>query len=189
MIDSKERIIQEVERTLSEGQTFRKEEDNPLKGHIKKVREWRDKWIEVLFDDDEAIWLLNNEAKPATVYASPKTHKGSWPLRRIISCCRTAIENVAKWVEVHLRHLAKIHPTYIKDTGHLLERIEQINEKYAPLRPTTQLISWDIKNFYPSCDTEKVIEAARRFEERVSKFPPTECITLKAIKIVMSSNN
>ena len=188
VIDSKERIIQETERTLNDGKTFRKEEDNPTKDHMKKVKEWRNKWIEV-FDDDEAIWLLNNEAKPATIYANPKTHKDGWPLRHIISCCGTAIENVAKWVEVHLRHLAKIHPIYIEDTRHFLERIEQINEKYAPLPPTTLLISWDIENFYPSCDTEKVIEAARkRLEERVSKFPPTECIT-EAIKLVMSSNN
>ena len=107
----------------------------------------------------------------------------------IISCCGTAIENVAKWVEVDLRHLAEIHPTYIEDTRHFLERIEQINEKYAPLPPTTLLISWDIENFYPSCDTEKVIQAARkRLEGRVSKIPPTECIT-EAIKILMSSNN
>ena len=69
MIDSKEGIIQETERTLNYGKTFRKE-DNPTKDHIKKVKEWRDKWIEV-FDDDEAIWLLNNEAKPATIYANP----------------------------------------------------------------------------------------------------------------------
>ena len=100
-----------------------------------------------------------------------KTHINGWPLRHIISCCRTAIENVPKWIEVHLRHLAKIHPIDIEDTRHFLQKIEQINEKYAPFLPTTLLISWDIENFYPSCDTEKVIEAARkRLEERVSKF-------------------
>ena len=57
MIDSKEIIIQETERTLNDGKTFRKEEDNPMKDHIKKVKEWRDKWIGV-FDDDEAIWFV-----------------------------------------------------------------------------------------------------------------------------------
>ena len=186
--DSKERIIQGTKKILNNGKTFRKEKDNPMKDHIKKVKEWRDKWIEVS-DHDEAIWLLNNEAKPATIYANLKTHKDGWPLRHIISCCGTAIENVAKWVEVHLRHLAKIHPTYIEDTRHFLDRIKQINEKYAPLPPTTLLISWDIENFYPSCDTEKVIEAARKcLKERVSTFPPTGCI-IEAIKIVMSSNN
>ena len=140
VIDSKERITQETERTLNDGKTFRKEEVNPTKDHIKKVKEWRDRWIEV-FDDDEAIWLLNNEAKPATIYANPKTNKDGWPLHHIISCCGTAIENVAKWIEVHLRHLAKIHPTYIEDTRHFLKRIEEINKKYAPLPPTTLLIS------------------------------------------------
>ena len=174
-------------RTLNDGKIFRKDDDNPTKDHIKRMKEWRDKWIEV-FDDDEAIWLLNNEAKPATIYANPNTHKDSWPLWDIISCCGTAIENVAKWVEIHLGHLAKIHPTYIED---FLKRIEQINEKYALLPPTTLLrvISWDIENLYPSCDTEKVNEAARkRLEGRVSKFPPTEYVT-EAVKIVMSSNN
>ena len=101
------------------------------------------------------------EAKPATIYANPKTHKDGWPLRHIISCCGTAIENVGKWLEIHLRHLAKIHPTYTEDTHHFLEKIEALNEKYAPLPPTTLLIIWDIENFYPSCNTQKVIEAVK----------------------------
>ena len=155
---------------------------------MKKVKEWRDKWKNV-FEEDEGSWLLNMEAKPATIYANPKTHKDGWPLRHIISCCGTAIENVAKWLEIHLRHLAKIHPTYTEDTRHFLEKIEALNEKYAPLPPTTLLITWDIENFYPSCNTQKVIEAVKiRLEERKSKFPPTECI-VEAISLVMSSNN
>ena len=94
----------------------------------------------------EAFCQLN--CKSFQYYANPKTYKDGWPLRHIISCCGTAIENVAKWVEVHLRHLAKIHPTYIEDTRHFFERIERINEKYALLPSTTFLISWNIENFY-----------------------------------------
>ena len=107
----------------------------------------------------------------------------------IISCCGTAIENVAKWSEVHLRYLAKIHPTYTEDTRHFLEKIEALNEKYAPLPPTTLLITWDLENFHPSWNTQKVIEAvSNRLDERDSKFPPTECI-VEAISLVISSNN
>ena len=51
MIDSKERIIKKTERTLNDGKTFRKEEDNPTNDHIKRVKQWRDKWIEV-FDGE-----------------------------------------------------------------------------------------------------------------------------------------
>ena len=52
-----------------------------------------------------------------------------------------AVENVAKWIEVHLKHLAKIHSTYIEDSRHFLEKIEKTNEKYAPLPPSTLLIT------------------------------------------------
>ena len=103
--------------------------------------------------------------------------------------CGMAIEYVVKWLEVHLRHLAKIHPTYTEGTHHFLEKIEALNEKYAQLPPTTFLITWDIENFYPSCNTRKVIEVVRIWpEERKLKFPPTECI-VEAISLVMSSNN
>ena len=95
------------------------------------------------------------EAKLATIYVNPKTHKDRWPLRHIIFCCGTAIENVSKWLEVHLRHLAKIHPTYTEDTRHFLEKIEALNEKYAPLSSTTLLITWDIESFYSSCNTQQ----------------------------------
>ena len=51
------------------------------------------------------------------------------------------------------------------------------------------MITWDIENFYPSCNTQKVIEAVNiRLEERKSKFQRTECI-VEAISLVMSSNN
>ena len=95
----------------------------------------------MFFDDDEAIWLLNTNAEPVTIYANPKTHKDGWSLRHMISSCRTATENVAKWTEVHLKHLVKIHPTYTEDTRHFLEKIEKMNEKYAPLPPSTLLIT------------------------------------------------
>ena len=176
--------ITETRKVLNNGKTFRKEETDPTENHAKKVKEWRDKWKNV-FEEDEGSWLLNMEAKLATIYANPKTHKDGWPLRHIISCCKRAIENVAKWLEVHLRHLAKIHPTYTEDTRHFLEKIEALNEKYA----TTLLITWDIENLYPSCNTQKVIEAVKiRLEERKSEFPLTECI-VEAISFVMSSNN
>ena len=119
VIDSKKSIIEETRKVFNDGKTFRKETD-PTENHVKKVKEWRDK-CENVFEEDEAIWLLNMEAKWARIYANPKTHKDGWPLRHIISCCGTVIENVAKWLEVHLRHLAKIHPTYFEDTRHFLE--------------------------------------------------------------------
>ena len=47
----------------------------------------------------------------------------------------------------------------------------------------------DISNFYPSCDTEKCLEAVKKLlETRECNVPSTECI-LEAIEITMSSNS
>ena len=51
------------------------------------------------------------------------------------------------------------------------------------------MISRDIENFYPSCETNKCIEAIELLlNQRTIKCPSTECI-LEAVSITMSSNS
>ena len=51
------------------------------------------------------------------------------------------------------------------------------------------MISRDIENFYPSCETNKCIEAIELLlNQRTIKYPSTECV-LEAVSITMSSNS
>ena len=51
------------------------------------------------------------------------------------------------------------------------------------------MISRDIENFYPSCETNKCIEAIRLLlNQRTIECPSTECV-LEAVSIIMSSNS
>ena len=51
------------------------------------------------------------------------------------------------------------------------------------------MVCRDISNFYPSCDTEKCLEAVEKLlETRECNILSTECI-LEAIEITMSSNS
>ena len=77
------------------------------------------------------------------------------------------------------------------DTKSFLVHLEELIEKYAPFPADNKLVSWDIKKFYPSCDTERCIEAVERAiglwggePYRLNK----QCIT-EALAITMSSNN
>ena len=73
--------------------------------------------------------------------------------------------------------------------GGFCPRTEEINRTRAPFGPKTRLISWDIKNYYPSCDTEMCIKAV---EKVVAQYPehvlevPLECI-FEALRITMST--
>ena len=72
-----------------------------------------------------------------------------------MSASGTATENLARWIEIQLKPLATKHESYIRDTKSFLVYLEELNEKYAPFPADTKLVNWDIKNFYPSCDTQK----------------------------------
>ena len=53
------------------------------------------------------------------------------------------------------------------------------------------LNSWDIVNFYPNCNTQMCIEAARKVAEENQQLHlgvPVECV-LEALEITVSSNN
>ena len=108
----------------------------------------------------------------------------------IVSCNNSAIEKLAQWVEYQLKGLTRQHPAYLKDTKHLLKFIEDLNDQQGPFQKEQVItISRDIENFYPSCETNKCIEAIELLlNQRTIKCPSTECI-LEAVSITMSSNS
>ena len=97
---------------------------------------------------------------------------------------------MAQWVEYQLKNLARQHPAYLKDTKHLLKFIEDLNDQQGPFqKEQVIMISMDIENFYPSCETNKCIEAIELLlNQRTIKCPSTECI-FEALSITMSSNS
>ena len=75
----------------------------------------------------------------------------------------------------------------IRDTSHLLEIIDELNENGIP--ENAVLVSLDIENMYPSIDNERGMETIRQRLDREENFPlPTEHI-IEAIEIILTSNN
>ena len=107
-------------------------------------------------------WVVMVKHKPANLCGNIKTHSEGWPYQFIMCSKRTATENLAGWIEYHLKPFAQLHQAYIMDTKSFLLYLEEINRTRAPFGPKARLISWDIKNYYPSCDTEMCIQIVER---------------------------
>ena len=98
---------------------------------------------------------------------------------------------MARWVDHILKPFARDHPAYLQDKRHLSEKIEKLNEEESPFNPdTTWLVTRDIENYYPSCDTDKCLEAIKVVLNRRPSYwkPSTDCV-LEALRITMTSNN
>ena len=64
------------------------------------------------------------------------------------------------------KEYAQQHKVYIRDTKALLRYVEDINNTRAPLSEDSIMVSCDIKNFYPNCQTNLCIEAVGKVLHR-----------------------
>lgn len=135
-----------------------------------------------------AKWVVNQDAKPGTAFGNIKTHKEGYPLRLITSCRNTAIERISSFSEFYLKPLTEKLPSFIKDTSHLLHKINEINLA-GPLPPDTLLVSWDVVAMFPNIDNNLGMSAVKRaLDSREVKYPATECI-VEATEICLKHNN
>ena len=100
----------------------------------------------------------------------------------ITSCCGTAIENLSAFTEFYLKPLAQGSPSFVKDTTHLLQKIEDLN-KMGPFPKESLLVSWDVIAMFPNIDNHLGITAiTEALNSRTTNFPSTDCI-VEAVKI------
>ena len=90
---------------------------------------------EKLIPEKAAEALKVTNPKTARFYMLPKIHKPGNPGRPIISAIDNPTSTIAEYVDHHLQPIAEELPSYIKDTGAFLRKINSM----AP-PPKTQ--SW-----------------------------------------------
>ena len=105
----------------------------------------------------------------------------------IASDCNTAVENLSIFVgKVLCKEIEKI-PSRIKDTSHMLDIIDSLND--SDLSENSVLVIFDVANMCPSIDNKSGIKAVKKvLNNRESKNPPTECI-LETLRICLECNN
>ena len=168
---------------------YKKLDSDPSANFVYTISEWSNKWLRKgQIDQNIANWVVNHKAKPGKAFGTIKTHKEGNPLRLITSCCGTSIENLSAFTEFYLKPLAQKLPSFVKDTTHLLQKIEDLN-KTGPFPEGTLLVSWDVVSMFPNIDNNLGIKAVTdALNSREVQIPSTECI-VEAVKICLEHNN
>ena len=190
VIESKEEYKEKMLKYLENKNIFEDDQTDSIKENEEKVNKWVKKWErEDQIGEVEIDYTNCCDTNHAKAYANIKTHKQGWPYRYIISCRGSAIEKLGRWVECQLKNPAQKHQTYLKDTKHFLNFIEDLNENQGPFKKDEIImVSRDTENFYPSCDKDKCIQAIKiLIDTSTYQIPSKECI-LEAVDITMSSN-
>ena len=152
------------------------------------MKVWAEKWYSKgEITSEWKDFIVNKDAKPGKNSTLYKTHKEGNPIRLLTSGCNTAIENLSRFIEVICSPMTENMRSRIKNTGHLLDIIDGLNESGIP--DDTILVSFDIVNMYPSIDNKNGIQAVTTFlNSRAVKDPSTECI-IEGLSLCLYNNN
>ena len=66
------------------------------------------------------------------MYGLISSHKNDNPTRRVTSGCNTAVESLPIFVEKVLYDIASNLPSRIKETGHMLDILDEITNSNLP---------------------------------------------------------
>ncbi|KAM4795913.1 dynein axonemal heavy chain 9-like [Rhinophrynus dorsalis] len=111
---------------------------------------------------DKRFLTVTNPIIP-TFYMLPKVHKNSSnpPGRPIVSGIGSICEKASQFLDSKLRKYVVELPSYVKDTGDILRKIEDL-----PVEDTTLLVTCDVESLYTSIGHEQGIEAVNFFLSR-----------------------
>ena len=85
------------------------------------------------------------------------------------------MEKVSIFVETILFDLANDLPSRLRDTGHILNIVDELNRSNLPSESI--LVGFDIVNMFPSIDNNFRLKIVFEIlESRVNKFPPTQSV-------------
>ena len=143
--------ISECENQLQDTQFYKALDSDPTENYTsnlqKKINRWKRKgWV----TNELAQKLLPGEPKPGHFYGLPKVHKKDTPLRPIIPQCQALSTPLSSYVDFILQPIVKSLPSYIKDTNHHLQDLNQIHVPDGAILVTMDSKALHTTNLFPT---------------------------------------
>ena len=144
---------------------------------------------ELLSKQEYAAMTPGESVIPGRFYALFKVHKEyehgkAPPVRAIVSCSGTFSENIAIYVDHHLKELGVSHPSYLQDTPDFLRQLQDINQKET-LPENALLVVIDAIGLYTNIPQEEgVLCVEEALEQRVNTKVPSKYIA-RLLEIIL----
>ena len=119
---------------------------------------------------DTAVTLLVEKPKCSNFYVLPKIHKPGNPGRPVVSSCSCPTNVISKYLSDTLKPIVRALPTFVKDTNHALNLVQNFRFRGE----NRLLFTMDIKGIYTNIPNEYGLNALKYFlEKRNIQNPPT----------------
>ena len=179
--------LAEAEKQLSDTVFYERQDRDLTNEHAQLINDTIDQLAnEKVLPEKAAKALKVSNPKTSRFYMLPKVHKKGNPGRPIISAIDNHTSSIAAYVDHHLQPLAEQLPSYVKDSGAFLRKVNSIKE---PLPKDAILVTMDVSALFTSIPHRDGLNAvAHALESRTSPSIPTRVI-LKFLHMILYLNN
>ena len=177
--------IKEANRQLSDKASYKQLTQDPTLQHNRMVNQTIERFKnEKLLPQKIADGLKITNPKTPKFYISPKIHKPNNPGRPVINSIECHTSEISRFVDHHLQPVVKQIPSYIKDTNHF---INKVNNFSVPVNSI--LVTMDVRSLYTSIPNNEGIAATKkRYDSYIHKTIPTKIITT-FLALILTLNN
>ena len=153
MIQDTEAYIAEAKRQLSNNLHYKKLTTDPTTQIARAPNTIiRDLYLNVHIDKTTLNWALTdiNKVWRHQIYMLPKVHKTQDhpPGRPIVSGINGPTEKLSKLMDHWLQPIVTKLPSYVQDTTHMLQVLQDWNLHYGPFDDNTLLVTLDVVGLY-----------------------------------------
>ena len=181
----RELYITEANRQLSDSNFYKKEPKDLTLTNLNKVSSALHREIEEKHLPDTAAILVPDHPRCSRFYLLPKIHKPETPGRPVVSACLCPTELLSAYIDDVLKPLVVQLPSYVKDTNHLLNILNDIPDATSK----RYLYTMDVKSLYTIIPNADGLRALRFFlEKRSDQTPPTDTI-IRLAELVLTLNH
>ena len=178
--------VAEADRQLSNTEFYERMNRDLTPEHTLKVNEAVDALAaEGLISEKTAKCLHAKDAKTPKFYTLPKVHKPKNPGRPIIAAINSPTTNLARFVDHHLQPLAEQLPSFVKDTGAFLRKIESTKK----VSRNSILVTMDVSSLYTNIPHREGINAVAQTLERRQNPTVITRVIIKLLTLVLYLNN
>lgn len=185
---SRDLYISEANSQLNNTNFYCKLDSDPTSSYQKQVSKTIGNFISSGDLPVFAQRLIEKNPRCSVFYLNPKIHKYGNPGRPIVStvCCPTSL--ISAFVDSVLQPLVANTPTYLKDTTHMLQLLENFIFPVDPASCPTFLVTCDVAQLYTVIPHAGGLTAAKvLFESRSVLDPPTH-VLIRLLELVLTLN-
>ena len=152
--------INECLRQLSDTKFYRQLNTDITKDIQTRVRIYVERMHkDNVIDDETKRFLIQTDPKAGRFYILPKIHKQGNPGRPIVSSNGHPTERISQFVDYHLKPLVHTTPSFIKDTTHFLNKLNELGR----LPSNAILVTLDVSSLYTNIPHREGIDACRHY--------------------------